>query len=337
MTRRTRPLSDEDLAPVATLLRGVFGDRAGPRFADPDVLRWKYLESCPAWDGARAFVVEQDGAVVAFAGFTPTVFLPPGGDSITTLTVIDWAATPTAPGVGVALYAQLIRRAETAFLIRGAEVMRSVAPRLGFKPIGEITVYACWFRPWREFLTREKSLRSLQRLAHGLLHRSPRYRGPGSTWQSERVKRFDARIDTVLGGRARDRITCRRTVASLNHMLDCPLVRMEGHLLRNGGIVRGYLIVAYIGWEARLVDLNIDSEHCADWMAAYGVATDVARVDPQVCRLRVMSGIPVQQQALELQKYWVNQREPLLLFDPKKRMPPVPLDIQFFESDAAFT
>ena len=119
-------------------------------------------------------------------------------------------------------------------------------------------------------------------------------------------------------------------------MLDCPLVRMRGYLLTEGNCFRGYAIVAYIGWEARIVDMRIDSEALGEWTAAYGAIASVAREDPNVCRIRVMVSVDVQERALQRNGFWMNQEEPFLLFSPKKAQPRLPLDVQYFESDLAF-
>jgi hypothetical protein len=317
------------------LLERVFADSPGPH-TTADSWRWKYLAAGPVWDGPRAFVVEDDGAIVAHAGFSPAVFVGPDGATITSLTVTDWAAEPSAPGVGVVLYSHLIRRAETSFLMGGAEITRTIVPKLGFRPLAEATVYARWIRPWREFLGREKNVRALQRLAHGIIHSATEESIDRGAWRTTPVSRFDERVAPVLNFQPLGKSIFRRTVGALNHMLDCPLVRMRGYSLTENDRLRGYAIVAYLGWEARIVDIRIDSERSDEWAWAYGAVASTAREDRSVCRIRAMVAIDVQAQALQRNGFWINQREPFLLFSPKKRLPTLPLDLQYFESDLAF-
>lgn len=335
MARKTRPLQEEDLPAVAAFLKKTFGSVAAD-VADAASLRWKYLRAGPSWDGSRAFVVEQDGAIVGHAGLIPATFLSPDRPPITSLVVVDWAADPLVPGVGVALYANLIRKAETAFLVGGVEVTREIVPKLGFRQFTEAKVYSRWIRPWREFWQREKSTRAVQRLAHAVVHglRFAPLRPDG--WLAREASRFDEAIDHVVSFRPAHRTTFARTLASLNHMLDCPRSPMRAHLLESGGRVRGYAIVALIDWEARVVDLNIDSERDEDWSAAYAALATALRRLPSVCRIRVMSAVPQQQRALETNGFWVNQHEPFMLYDPKSRAPELPLDLQFFESDLGY-
>lgn len=334
MTRKTRLLQEDDLSGVAALLKRAFGE--GISVADVDSLRWKYLRPGPAWDGPRGFVADQDGAIVGFAGLIPGLFLSPGKAPVTSLVVTDWAAVSTSPGVGVAIYAHAIRRAETAFLVGGVEVTREVVPKLGFRPFADATIYSRWVRPWREFWQREKSVRAVQRLGHAVLHQlRPKPFLPGR-WTATSVDRFDAGIEPVLGFRPTRRTTFGRTLASLNHMLECPRSPMRGYVLQENSRIRGYAIVAFIGWEARLVDVNVDGERPEDWVAAYGAVSTIVRKDPNVCRIRAMAAVPDQQHALVQNGFWVNQHEPFMLFDPKGRAPDLPLDLQFFESDLGY-
>lgn len=335
MARKTRLLQEEDLPAVAAFLEKAFGGVA-EHVADAADLRWKYLEPGPSWEGSRAYVVEQDGAIVGHAGLIPGTFLSPGKPPVTSLVVVDWAADPNVPGVGVALYANLIRKAETAFLVGGVEVTREIVPKLGFRQFTEATIYARWIRPWREFWQREKSVRAMQRLGHAVIHglRFAPLR-PGG-WSARQTPHFDARIDPIISFRPERRTTFARTLASLNHMLDCPRSPMRAYLLEAGGGVRGYAIVSFIEWEARVVDVNIDSEDAEHWVAAYGALATALRQDRDVCRIRAMSAIPEQQAALEKNGFWVNQHEPFMLYDPKSRGPGLPLDLQFFESDLGY-
>lgn len=335
MPRKTRLLQEEDLPAVAAFLKRVFGEGAA-NVADANALRWKYLQPGPSWDGSRAYLVEQDGEIVAHAGLIPATFLSPGRPPVTSLVVVDWAADPKVPGVGVAIYANLIRKAETAFLVGGVDVTREIVPKLGFRQFTEAKVYARWVRPWREFFQREKSVRAVQRLGHAMVHALRFTSLKPDGWTAAATSAFDSRIDTAIAFRPTERTTFGRTLASLNHMLGCPLSPMRGYLLEANGRVRGYAIVSFIGWEARLVDVNIDSEHAPDWVAAYGAVATTVSKNPRVCRIRAMSAISQQRRALEQNGFWVNQDEPLMLFDPKGHAPDLPLDLQFFESDLGY-
>jgi predicted N-acetyltransferase YhbS len=335
VSRSTRLVRDEDLPAVAAFLRRAFAetDTSG---ASVETLRWKYLQAGPPWNGSRAFIVEQDDEIVAHAGFIPALFLSHGKKPVSTVVVTDWAADPAAPGVGVALYARVIRAAESAFLIGGVEVTRLIVPKLGFRPFADATIRARWIRPWREFRQREMSVRALQRLAHGVLHLLRNKRLVPGRWVATKVDAFDARIEPVLAFQPARRTVFQRTIASLNHMLACPSVEMRGYLLRDESRVRGYAILAYLGWEARLIDISIDSERPEDWTAAYGAAAAVARLDPGVCRIRAMTAVPEQNASLERNGFWINQSEPFLLFGSKVSPPELPLDVQFFESDLGY-
>jgi hypothetical protein len=50
-----------------------------------------------------------------------------------------------------------------------------------------------------------------------------------------------------------------------------------------------------------------------------------------------MAGTSARREALERERFWINKREPVLVYDRAKALPAMPLDLQFFESDLAYS
>jgi hypothetical protein len=70
------------------------------------------------------------------------------------------------PGLGVMVYRKLMQTASTSFAVGGEPDTRKILPRIGFRHVGDVSIYAAWLRPWLEFRTRPSTGRSLLRLLH---------------------------------------------------------------------------------------------------------------------------------------------------------------------------
>src|SRR5208282_2263173 len=178
-----RAAEASDLPALAKFLVRAYKSEPLDSYFDPRLLEWKYLCPRPGWDGSRSFVLEKDGKIVAHGGVCPITFRLPTGGAVGSLTIMDWAADPAIPGVGVMLYRKLMPMAPTSFVIGGAAVTREILPRIGFRSVGEALTYAAWLRPWREFRTRPRSRRSVLRLLHGLTHPVDIRSRPGTRWE----------------------------------------------------------------------------------------------------------------------------------------------------------
>src|SRR6266568_5036930 len=128
-----------------------------------------------------------------------------------------------------------------------------------------------------------------------------------------------------------------RTVAQLNHRLQCPAVATRGYVLRRLDKIEGYAIASVGTWEAKIVDIRLQSDDPQDWAAAYALVTDTLRREPAVCRISALASVPPLRKALEANSYWVSRVEPVSFYDPKRLLDGLlPVDIQFFESDLSY-
>jgi hypothetical protein len=331
-----RPTESKDLPSLAKFLIRIYNFDAADHHASTQLLEWKYLRPRPGWPGSRSYLLEKDGQILAHCGICPVTFHLPDKTTVNSITMMDWAADPTSPGVGVKLFRKLMEMAPTSFIIGGAPATRHIVPRIGFKLVADAFTYSVWLRPWREFQTRPRTPKSILRLFHGLAHPLKNRRALVD-WDFAPVSQFDDSILPVLTSERLTMTFCNRTVAELNYLLECPHLKMQGFLLRRRGDLIGYFIIGRAQWETRLLDIVVNSSDANDWNLAYAAVVHAALQDPQACRLRVLSSIPLITQALSCNGFWLQYKEPIAIYDPTRVLDrDLPIGFQLFDGDAGF-
>jgi hypothetical protein len=337
MTAAIRATEPQDLAALAKFLVRVYQLDPSDHHADTQLLEWKYLLPRPGWEGSRSYLLESDGQIVAHCGICPVTFHLPDGTTVNSVTMMDWAADRSAPGVGKMLFSKLMEMSPASFIIGGTPPTRHILPRIGFRSIGDALTCAAWIRPWHEFRTRPRTPRSTLRLLHGLTHPARNRERASAGWDFSPVHQFDDSLLPVLNGTERSWTFCRRSLSDLNYLLKCPHVRMQGFLLRRKGQLIGYFVMGKVEWEARLLDLVLDSSDPKDWNPACAMVTKAARLDPEVCRVRAQASFPILAQALRWNGYWLQYKLPIALHDPADALGrALPVDFQFFDGDYGY-
>jgi len=337
MIAAVRATELNDLPALARFLVRVFQFDPSDHHADTRLLEWKYLRPSPGREGSRSYLLEREGQIMAHCGVCPVTFQLTDGTSLNSVTMMDWAADSSFPGAGVRLFRKLMEMAPTSFIIGGAAATRLILPRIGFRPAGDAVSYAAWLRPWREFRTRPRTRRSTLRLLHGLIYPARNRAQAGTGWESAPVSQFDDSLLPVLNGTKRAWTSCRRTPAELNHLLECPHVKMQGFLLRRQGQLIGYFIIGKVEWEARLLDLVVDSADANDWNLACAFVTQVAQSDQEVCRIRVQAAIPILSKALVWNGYWRQYKEPIVIHDRTNALERAfPVSFQLLDGDSGY-
>lgn len=325
----------KDLAALSRFLVSVYKFYAADHHANPKLLEWKYLRR--NGEGNRSYLLERDGQIIAHCGICPVTFHLPDGTTVNSVTMMDWAADPAAPGAGAKLFRKLMEMAPTSFVIGGAPATRLIVPRIGFKPAGEVLTYAAWLRPWHEFRTRPRSRRSTLRLVHGLTHPVLNRKRASAEWDFVPVNQFDDSLLPVLNGTKRRWTFCQRTVADLNHLMKCPHLEMQGFLLRRRNEVVGYFVLGRAQWEACLLDIVVNSADEDDWNLACAIVTQAARRDPEVCRIRALASFPAMRQALMWNGYWRQFTEPMTIHDPTNALNrALPISFQLLDGDSGY-
>ncbi|MGA2355270.1 MAG: hypothetical protein ABSG02_12295 [Terriglobales bacterium] len=337
MSAAIRATEPKDLAALAQFLIRIYKFDRSDHHADLDLLEWKYLRPQPEAGGNRSYLLEKDGQIVAHCGICPVTFHLPNASVISSVTMMDWAADPSVPGAGIRLFRHLMEMAPTSFVIGGAPPTRMIVPRLGFRLAGNAPTYSAWLRPWREFRVRPLTGRSTLRLVHGLTHPAQPHRHRAADWELVPVSQFDDSILPLLKNTKRKWTFCQRSLASLNHLLQCPRPKMQGFLLKRRENLVGYFVIGKADWEARLLDLVVDSEDAKDWSMACALVTQAAKLSAEVCRIRALATLPVLREALESNGYWWQYQEPIMVNDPLHLLDDAfPIGFQFFDGDSGY-
>src|SRR5437899_5242303 len=144
----------EDLPQLSCLLTQAFGGQPETGILHPDVVAWKYWEQRPDWAGARNYVIEKAGRIVAHAGIWPVTFLHQG-TPVVGIQMIDWAAARDSPGAGLALVRKLTGLFDFIYSIGGSDAARRALPAFGFVTITHAWTAARPLRPLRQILTHQ--------------------------------------------------------------------------------------------------------------------------------------------------------------------------------------
>jgi len=335
MIGTVRATEQKDLRPLAEFLRHVFNLEPSDFHVDPRLLEWKYLYPRDSWQGGRSYLLEKDGKIVAHCGICPVPLRLPDGTIVRSITYMDWAADRSSRGAGKTLFTQLMKMTPASFAIGGTS--DTILPRIGFRWIGKAVCYSAWFRPWREFQTRGWTGRSTLRLLHGTTHPVRNRSRECAGWDFTPVDQFDDSVLPLLNKTKRSWTFTQRTLSDLNHMLKCPNIKMQGFWLRRDGHLIGYFIIGKDGWEARLLDLVVDTADVNDWNRACAIVTMAARLDPEVCRIRAQASFPLLSQALLWNGYWSHYEQSLVLHDPADLLGrALPIDFQLLDGDYGY-
>jgi hypothetical protein len=333
------PAAPARQAEIARFLSGIFGPDVPAGFWDPHFLAWKFFDPHPAWEGARSYIVEQEGAIVAHACVWPIPFRS-DNTRLACTHLIDWAATPAAPGAGIAVYRKLMQMSGAVLAIGGSDQARRVLPKIGFKPLGSVSRYARVIRPWRRYRTRPRGsfAREVVRLGRNTLWSlAPKSAAPRE-WSCRPIPRAGAELDVLLKKPVPDSFTSGdRSAAALNYLLDCPLAPSRLFVIEHSTAVRGYFLLNTIAGQCRIIDLFVDSASPADWQAACRLAVRQAAAEPETCELVTFSSLPWISSILESEGFHKRDERPTMLFDPAGTFSAAPqLHLQMADSDACF-
>ncbi|HUI80689.1 MAG TPA: hypothetical protein VLY24_22345 [Bryobacteraceae bacterium] len=325
-----------DLADIAGFLVSVFGTNLPPRLLDLRFLEWKFFSERPDWAGARSYFVKQEQQLVAHVCVWPLTFVA-GEKKIRSCHLIDWAASPAAPGAGSVIYQHLMQLGGTAIAVGGSEYAQRVLPRLKFRPHGSLEVFARVVRPWKQFRSRPRTSgwKDFARLARNTFW-SLRSLPSDSDWSALSVARADSRLDSMQVALP----LCCRTLKSadvVNYILECPAACCSLFYLLCGDRARGYFILSQLGGQCRIADLYVGSENERDWRAGCRIAARTAAESPQTCEIAAASSLPWLSRVLSEDGFRLRHVKPVMLFDPESQFENTPPGhIQMIDSDALF-
>lgn len=259
----------------------------------PEHLRWKYWRERPDWPGSRSFVLTDGEQLLAHGAVIPGT-LRWGASQARVIHMIDWAARRDAVGAGVGLMRHIARMTDFLLGVGGSDQTLKIMPLLGYRSYGTVTGYVRTLSP----------LPIVQRPTGPAWKLAPRvarslfwsFSAPKAATAGWRVRRLGveevSQIAEVLPDRSADMALLGRTLEQIGHVLSCPIVPVELHVLEQGGRIGGYFVLSYAPGQARLADLWTDSQDPADWRALVHSAVHRARDRGAVAELAAWSSDP---------------------------------------------
>jgi len=326
----------EDL--VSFLLANFRLTSAAP-FVQPALLRWKYDEPRPDWSGRRSFVLKDGDAISAHACLCPVTYMLPSGDARASY-LIDWAASRTSVGTGVKLLRSLASQCDALLAVGGSVDTRAILPKLGYRHICDLRLYAQVLRPWRQFLTDPfpRRWKAPLRLARNTIRSLAGMPQTPRAWSERRISTFDSSMQTLLDARATVGVPCsRRSPELMNYYLRCPGAAFTAALVSRGDAALGWYVLSRVGGQARVADIWVNSTSVDDWRAAYTLAVRAAASDPHACELVASASIPPAMEAVSRAGLRFHHTEPVFVLDPRGLFATAQtINVTFLESDLAY-
>ena len=308
-------------------------------FVQPALLRWKYDEPRPDWSGPRSFIWRDGDAISAHACMCPVTYTLRSAD-VTGSYLIDWAASRTSAGAGAKILRALARRCDTLFAVGGSADTLDILPKLGYRRMCDLHLYARVLRPWRQFQTDPfpRRWKAPLRLARNIISSLAPIPEAPRDWSAQRIETFDSSTHRLFDTRAASAFPCsRRTPEVMNYYLRCPSPVFTAALLLRAGVPLGWYVLSRVEGQARLADIWVNSGSADDWSAAYTLALRAASSDPEACEVVASASIPPAVQAVARAGFRFHHAEPIFVLDPRKLFAATQsLNVTFLESDLAY-
>jgi hypothetical protein len=327
-----RPASAADRNRVIELLSNVFGGRNLP-FISPEMMAWKYDVLRRGWAGPPGWVAEKDGEIAAHVGAMPLRVATDGG-ALECVHLIDWASDPSKRGGGMLVYTTGLNASPSAVVFGGSAAAKPLLPKMGFREEGEVRIYARPLRPFRQFTHRPKrGARELALIGRNLWWASA---GPGDAegWAAAASRPAELRFPDPTNGGTWDAFS--RDAELYEYVMSCPGLRAEALALEGPDGARGVGLIARVGRQARIVDLQLNRDGEAAWACAYRCCESAARrwddVDEVVASVSTRAG----RAALESLRFHHRGTKPVFLRGEYAGKKMRELRVEMIDSDAYF-
>jgi len=317
VSEQLTPLQTAETDAIRSFLARAFSCDLHAPFLEPALLQWKCFAPRPDWPGPRSFLLRREGQIASYGCVTPIDFQTAAGP-VTGVHLIDWGGDPKFKGAGTLVMLELGKLRDINMTLGGSPATRKILPRLGFRIAGDMEIYA---RPVRPFLqvwsTPRKNWKTPLRLARNLMWSARPLASPGA-WSAQPIAAFDdSTIAAVHRALPSSYTLCRRSAGQLNYMLQCPAAQFSACLLLCDGSLRGYFVLSQVGHQARLADVQLDSEQPQDWAAAVSAAVTQAASNPATYEVIAGGSIPLSRNALVQNGFRVRDHKEVFLFDPR--------------------
>jgi hypothetical protein len=332
-------IQESELADVQRFLFSIYDLPPDHRPFRLDALRWKAFDPHPKHPASRSFVVRHNEKIVAHGILSPLRFRGQDLD-LKAQCLMDWAADPSLPGVGVAIYQHLASFADVQIAIAGSDDALKMIPLLGFRPKQKLRSYRLITSAWKYHLKSGRTdWKTIVRMGRDWARSSSvRTNGHSSGIEAQSIAQFEeGSMPPLPDPQIAACVVSARSAAALNHALRCPIAGMEGCLLTRSSEVVGYFILARVGATCRIAELWINSASPQDWLSAVEVATETAATHPDTGAVFTTVSAPVLQSALEQTGFQFVGEVPVSLKDRQRRVPQdQPILLSMLENDAFY-
>jgi hypothetical protein len=334
MEFRIRPSTPDDETAILALMRNAGLNPDGVE----GWLKWKYWQERLDWPGARSFVVASENEIFAHSGIVPGACTW-NNRRTTVIHMIDWAASRSMVGAGVAIMRYIRGLADALIGVGGSKYTRQAFRIFGLRPCGSTTLYVRALHPLLGLKDRARwNWKTLPRFGRNVLSALAAPAVRCGAWRAPRIAPEQVHsIASVLPSARANMTVLERSIASLTYFLDCPIAPMVLHGFEKDGQRRGYFLLAFAAEQARLVDCWVDSEDPGDWRAMLNCTVQVALQTPGVAELVTLASDPVLSQcALEsgFRPEWTEAVHILPTYEGASI--PSNLRFQMLDSDAAY-
>lgn len=306
--------------------------------AEPQELQWRYWQERTDWKGPRSYVLTDGARLLAHAALIP-LKCEVDGRHLEAAHLIDWAARPGEPGVGAMLLRHVLQVVDAVIDIGGSEASRQLLPHLGFQECGQATGYVRSLHPLRLLASEARpSLRLMARIGRSALWSmgAPRPR-QGAGYSVRKVSIQGLRELSPLFAKARRApLAFERSEALLVYMLSCPIAPMECFLVERSSGPAGYFILASVGPQARLVDIQSQSEAPADLRCLLQCAVDQAGRNAAAVELATWGSDPALSERFEECGFHPRFSLPIWVRSGRMDFSPARLRVHLMDSDAAY-
>lgn len=231
----------------------------------PAALKWKYWTERGDWSGPRAYLLERDGAITAFAGLWPVTF-GTGAGVVRGVHMIDWASAKEAPGAGLALVQKLAAMFDFILAIGGSDMTQTVLPAFGFTECARQWEGARPLRPLRQIFSHQQRNWKL-----------PARYARNAMWAMRLIANTGRFIEV-----SPERVSaeaCKRAMPRpsgfFEFLAKCPMAPFRFFAIADGERERGYFVLSLVRGQARVAGLWL-CEGESDWRAAYALALRAA-------------------------------------------------------------
>ena len=324
-----RPTSVDDLGPLCQFLAQVFAFEPNAPSLTPAMMAWKYWDRRDDWSGARSYLLEKEGAIVAHAGLWPITF-GSGGNEVRGIHMIDWASAKESAGAGLALVQKLAAMFDFIVGIGGSEMTRKVLPAFGFVQHTHVWRGARPLRPVQQILTHQyRNWKLAPRLARNTLL-ALKGTTPYQSWTTREIE--PAEICPNIPSEADTARFSPRPAAFFEYILRCPAAKVSLHGIFNGSQIQGHFALSVLQGQARIAGLWLLEPTEDSWAAGYYLAQQVAQRLPGANEIVAVGSEGPSGAGAARAGFQITDGPWVYLLDKKKKLS-LPSDFQFQSSD----